>query len=97
MATADLLRQLVTGVTVETAYLPTIELQDPFKPGPPNPLLQLLRPRVTLQVAGKPVRYAPYGEPGATRWPMVQTGLILGAGALALLLLAAVTRRNRRA
>lgn len=88
MATQDLLRSLIEGVTVETTVLPTVTVKDPFAPGPPNPLLQLLKPRITVAVAGsQPLVIAPYGDPGPTRWPVVKLVAfgLLGVGALLVL------------
>lgn len=89
MALRDLLteelRNYVTGVTIETAWTPPIVIRDPFQPGAPSPILQALRPRVTVEIrggAGKPLVMAPYGDPGPSRWP-----LVVGAGAVLLGLL----------
>lgn len=69
------LSKYITSLTVETEYLPPIMLSDPFAPGKPNPLLQRLKPRVTLTLAdglGDPVVLTPYGAPGPSKWPVVQ-------------------------
>lgn len=88
MATSDILRSLVTQVRVDTAYLPPIVIEDPFKPGqgPPSPVLQALKPRITLMVSGRPVVVAPYGDPGPSKWPAIKTGLAI-AGGIGLVLL----------
>jgi hypothetical protein len=81
---ADLLSKLITQVDVETAYGPPITLKDPLKPGPPNPYLMALKPRVTLHVAGQQFTMQPYGDPGPTKWPFVATGAALvGAAGVA--------------
>lgn len=80
MATADLLRTLVTQIRVDTEYLPPLVLNDPFQPGQPSPLMQALKPRITLMVSGKPVVVAPYGEPGTSKWPAIKTGLVIAGG-----------------
>lgn len=68
---ATTLLQNVQTVTVQTAWLPTITLNDPFQPGPPNPLLNLLKPKITIQtVGGAPIVMTPYGDPGASKWPI---------------------------
>lgn len=88
MATSDILRSLVTQVRVDTAYLPPIVIDDPFRPGngKPSPVLQALKPRITLMVSGKPVVVTPYGDPGPSKWPAIKTGLaiagLVGAGLL---------------
>ena len=80
--------KLVTGIDVDSAWLPPIHLKDPFKPGPPSPALQQLKPKITLRLKGlDPVIIAPYGKPGPTRWPWVRAGLVVGG--VALLALAA--------
>ena len=91
----------VTGVRVDTEWLPPIIIADPFAttPGPvaPNPVLSVLKPRLTFEIKGgalNPLRTAPYGEPGPTRWPQLKTGLTI-AGVAALLLLVAARRRRR--
>lgn len=96
------LQKWVTGIKVETAWLPPIEIRDPFKPSPgpaqPNALLSVLKPRVTLEIQGgalPPAKVAPYGEPGPTRWPQLRTGLQFGGVAL-LLVLAAIAKKRRR-
>jgi hypothetical protein len=82
------LRDLIDGVRIDSAYLPAVVLSDPFAPGPPNPIMAVLRPQVTIYPAGafSPVVVAPYGEPGPSRWPMVRAGLIVGGVALFALL-----------
>lgn len=83
----------VRKMTVESVYLPTITLDRPFSPGAPSPLLEMLKPKITLEIDGfeKPVVMTPYGQP-AKRWPMVQLGLIVG-GVLAVAGVVALLRR----
>lgn len=77
------LSKYIKGITVQTAYLPDIVINDPFAKGPPvpNPILQALKPKITvsLDIAGmqKDVAMTPYGEPGATKWPVIKTGLLV--------------------
>ena len=81
-------RELIKRVEVTTAYGPSIELDDPFAPGPPNPYLEKLQPQVKLFTpAGKPIVIAPYGTPPTTRWPMVKAAAVGGVivGGLGLL------------
>lgn len=80
---ANSLLQGITKVTVETAYLPKVELNDPFAPGPPSPLISLLKPKITVEVSNmEPIVMAPYGEPGPTKFPIVM--LVFAAGTVAL-------------
>lgn len=84
--TAKLKKQALSqlrNIRIETAYGPTIDINDPLVTGgPPNPYLQKLRPKITVDVKGmKPMVLAPYGEPGASKWRTVQLGsLALGVG-----------------
>lgn len=80
---AEALAKMITRIDVETAYGPPIVLNDPFAPGPPNPYLKALKPRVTIQVAGQQIQMKPYGDPGVTKWPLVATGAAL-VGAVGL-------------
>lgn len=77
------LNQYVKHIRVETAWLPTIDLPNPFQPGPPSPLLQALRPKITLSLEAlgqqKDVVSAPYGEPGPSKWPAIQNLLLFAA------------------
>ncbi len=94
MALFDQLSRQITGVRVETSVLPDIIINDPFAPGPPSPLLQYLRPRITLEIAHgdiKPVVIAPYGDPtsgeGVELWPAVLNVLsVVALGALGFVL-----------
>lgn len=80
---AENVLQAVKGVTVETAYLPTIRLNQPFAPGPPNALLSALKPKISIDIGeGAPIVMTPYGDPGTTKWPVV--ALIFVGGAFAL-------------
>ncbi len=70
---------LIKRVTVETAYGPSFDFEDPFAPGPPNPYLEKLKPKITLFTpAGQPVVIAPYGNPPPTKWPMLRDALVVG-------------------
>lgn len=81
---AGSLLQSIKKITVETAYLPRIELNDPFAPGPPNPLMQILKPKITIETIGfAPMTMQPYGEPGPSKWPVVSIVFLAGTIALA--------------
>lgn len=83
----DLLSNLITNIRVDTVWGPPIVLDQPFAASPePNPFLSLMKPKITVGVAGgSPLTIAPYGEPGDSKWPFVE--LFMAAGALALLYL----------
>ena len=77
------LSRYISGIKIESAFLPPIDLPEPFKPGPPNPLLQLIKPRITLQTSLGEKVLTPYGDPGPSRWPQVKMALLLaGVGFL---------------
>ncbi len=83
------LAQYVTRIQIDSEWLPPIVLDNPFQPGPPNPFLEGLKPRITMEIAGgavEPVVIAPYGEPRANRWPLVKGALVVG-GLLLLMFL----------
>lgn len=83
---SEIAREMISRIDVDTAYGPSITLDDPFAPGPPNPYLQKLKPRVKLHMRGEgiePVKIAPYGDPGPTKWPLIQTSLYVGAFVIA--------------
>jgi len=67
-------RKRLKNITIESAYGPTISLDDPLKPGPPNPFLQRLQPRITVDIKGTdPLVIEPYGQPPETKWPLIKT------------------------
>lgn len=73
----------VKSITVESKYSPRIQLDNPFAPGPPNPLLQAVKPQITLTLAdglGGPVVIAPYGSPGPSKWPLIKIGGVVVLG-----------------
>lgn len=44
-------------------------------------LVQKLKPKLTAKIIGDPnlVVIAPFGDPGATQWPLIELGLAVGA------------------
>lgn len=81
------LSKYVTGLRVDTSMLPPIDIENPFEPGPPSPLLQTLKPKITIRLKGfDPVVIKPYGDPGATKWPVIEVAAIaaLMAGIIAV-------------
>jgi len=84
------LNDLVQEIRIESAYLPTIDLKDPFAPGATpgagHWLLEQLKPKVTIvprQAYINPITAAPFGEPGPTHWPTIKKGLTLAGLVLA--------------
>ena len=80
------LNKVVRRVRIESAYLPTLDFHDPFQPGapgPPNPLLQALKPKITLTINAlgqtRDVVAMPYGDPGPSRWPALRNLLLVAA------------------
>ena len=84
MSSQNFLASIVSGVRVESAWGPTFTVAQPFASSPPSPLLTFLKPKVTLLLnGGAEYAIAPYGEPGRSKWPLVQAGLIFGGLLLA--------------
>lgn len=87
MAVGDLLQQVV----IETRFLPPIVIDHPLdnQPGPPNPLLSFLRPKITISTPlSNPIVSHPWGDVDRNYWPEVQMGLAV----LAVVGVAAVWR-----
>lgn len=75
MAVGDLIEQIV----IETRFFPPIVIDRPLdnQPGPPNPLLSLLRPKITISTPlSAPIVAHPWGDVGRNYWPEVQAGLV---------------------
>lgn len=74
------LSKYIDKIKVETAFTPAIEINDPFKPGPPNPFLGFLKPKITINVKnfGEQI-ITPYGDPGPSYWPIVRNALLIFA------------------
>jgi len=83
---------LIKEVRIDTEYGPPIVLNHPFASSAnqkPNALLSAMRPMITIypsDTAINPVILAPYGRPGATKWPQVEAAAVI-AGAVILGLL----------
>lgn len=78
---------LVTGVTIRTRYLPDIVLDHPFDTsGQPNPVLDFLKPQITINTRVGSDTSSPYGDPGPTQWPVVQLFILGGIAALVVYL-----------
>lgn len=88
------LSKYVKSITIDTAYLPQIFLNDPFGESPsPNPFLSALKPRITIDTGGltKPVTVAPYGDPGASKWPLIR--MVLFAAVIGTVVYIAIKKR----
>jgi hypothetical protein len=91
---------IVRSVRLDTAYLPPLDLvggtdgisTDAVTGEPRFDIGTVLKPKLTIQLAaGRPIVYAPYGDPGEGSWlPLLALagGLLYGAYALG--------RRGRR-
>jgi hypothetical protein len=99
MSLVDDIAGRVSRVRVETSFLPLIELDHPFSPGPPSPLLQALRPKITVEFENdvfKPVVMAPYGEPDPGAWEALKAAAVVTGLAAALVASLYIRRRLRR-
>lgn len=81
------IQDVISKITIESAYGPRMTIDKPFAPSPPNVLLSRLRPRITIEVKGvaQPIVSAPYGEPPETIWPQLVAGGAVVGGILVLL------------
>ena len=80
------LTNLVTQIRVDTTWLPPIILNQPFASNASvqgsSPLLDILKPKITIVPSGmSPVVASPWGDPGTSKWPVLQAAL--GVGLLA--------------
>ncbi len=91
----EVLRPLITRIKVESAYLPPIQIEDPFGPstGKVDKVAATLKPKVTFETPGGPIVIAPAGEPGPTRWPLVK-GSVLVLSAFGIFGMFALSRRK---
>ena len=81
------LSRYITGIRIQSAFLPDIYLADPFAPNQagkePNAFLQALKPKITVEttaIGNKSI--APYGEPGASMWPIIKMVALGIAGSI---------------
>jgi hypothetical protein len=87
---SDILDSAVGRAEIRTAFGPTISLDRPFAPTPPgddSAFTKLMQPVITLyptaaagMVDPNPITYAPYGDPGETKWPFLVAGFGLLIG-----------------
>lgn len=94
MAILDSVLKGITQIQIESSLTPTIVLDKPFEPGPPNPFMSFLRPKVTLRSnLTKDVVMEPYGKPN-DYWPVIKIGLIATGSLLTLGFLSAIGGLN---
>lgn len=87
---SDVLNQVVGRVVVRTAWGPDIVIDQPFSEQPTGgtPTTALLKPEIAIypraggSISPDPIKFAPYGSPGETRWPYVVTVMGLALGVL---------------
>lgn len=94
--------EVVAGVTIESAYGPTIHIDRPLvKNGvaEESPFWKLIQPRVTVRFAPvvgnlgiKDFVIQPYGRPPPTQWPVVETAVVAGGILLSIIILRGVFR-----
>lgn len=73
------LSKYVRGLRIESAFLPDIYLPDPFAPNQkPNPFLQALKPKITLETSLGNKTMTPYGDPGPSHWPTIKRAFWIG-------------------
>ena len=87
---SDALNASVDRVEIRTAWGPTISIDQPFAPSPPgddSPMTKFLKPVITIypksNISSDPTVFAPYGDPGESKWPFVVAAIGLGLGWLA--------------
>lgn len=82
-AVATIGRESVSRITFRSQLSPPLSV-DPFAPqaaGPPNPILALIRPEVTVETRAGSLVMAPYGTPSANYLPWLILGvLVTGIG-----------------
>lgn len=83
------LEEIVEWILVETEYGPPIYVERPFidkGESETGTAAAMLKPRFTVKLKGfDPQAYAPYGNPGPTKWPLISTTLTLGGILLGVL------------
>lgn len=79
---------LISKVVVDTEWGPQIVADVSGPPGTGAAMMQLLKPRISVYLAGAadPIVLSPYGDPGVTKWPFVQFAMLAGAALGALFL-----------
>lgn len=90
---SDILNSAVGRVEIRTAFGPTLSLDHPFAPSSPGddsaftklmqPVLSIYPTATAATVDPNPLVYAPYGDPGESKWPFLVAGVGLLVGWLA--------------
>lgn len=89
-----MLAATVSRLDVDTAWLPPIRVDQPFSSSGSGAtkLTKLLRPQFTVTLSdGTPLRVAPAGAPGESRWPWLALFAAIGV----LVVVALIIRRVR--
>lgn len=99
-AITNTLAQTIKRITVETAWLPPIVIDDPLAPTPPgqeSTVVRTLKPKITIELStGAPIVSAPYGTP-TQNWPMLRNIAIgLGIYFVGLKVVVSARRRQRK-
>lgn len=98
------LESSIKSVVVESEYTPRLTVDSPLVQGSskPNPvaeaILKIVKPRVTVNFAAglPPVVIAPYGQPGSSKWPIIQVvGIASGIFFAGVLLRGFIPRRGQ--
>ena len=64
---------LIDSILVQTEYTPDVRV-DPN--APPSWLVKVLKPKITVTIAGQPVIMEPYGEPGQNKFWLLVAGVV---------------------
>jgi len=88
------LDSLVAGIEVNTAWGPPLYLDQPFAAqAQGGGIASLLQPQFIVHYrTGETQDFAPYGAPGASKWPFLALG---AAAVLALAVLGALSLRRK--
>lgn len=85
---------LINEIDIESRFTPKIAIQNPLSPSvTPNIWLDLLKPKITITtpLGTQPIVSAPWGDPGASKWPVVQ---FVGVTVASFLVLRKLKRRR---
>lgn len=75
--------------TISTSVTPdvNVDVGGAVQPGPPNPILAFLKPKIVVSQAGIPLfQVAPYGTPDVVDWDTVIIFGVIGIVLITLLL-----------
>ena len=79
----SILDKMVTQIRVDTTWLPPIIMDQPFSSNASvkgsSPWLELLKPKISVTPSGmSPVVASPWGDPGTSKWPILQAAIGVG-------------------